>query len=123
MIIAIDFDGTIVEHKFPYIGRLKPNAVETITRLYHEGHKIIIWTCRTSQRNGNFPKDAKPTIFDVKEFLDENNIPYHTINNNIPEIAFQPSPKVYADIYIDDKQLGGIPNDWEDIYNLINPPF
>lgn len=114
MIIAIDFDGTIVEHQFPNIGPLRTNAKEVINRLYDEGHGIIIWTCRTSQNI--FPASTRPTVFDVKDFLDKEGIKYHTINNNIPELSFQPSPKVYADVYIDDRQLGGIPDDWEDIY-------
>ncbi len=116
MIIAIDFDGTIVEHKFPEIGPLKPNVKEVIHRLWDEGHKIIIWTCRTSQNT--FP-GKQSTIFDVRNFLDSEDIPHHTINHNIPENPFQPSPKVYADVYIDDRQLGGIPDDWEEIYQLL----
>ncbi len=116
MIIAIDFDGTIVEHEFPNIGPLKLNAKEVINHLIDEGHQIIIWTCRTTQNA--FP--GRPcTIFDVANFLVENGILFHTINNNAVGLNFQPSPKIYADIYIDDKQLGGIPDDWNDILEII----
>ena len=117
--LAIDFDGTIVEHKFPFIGEPKPNVVEVINRLYNEGHSIIIWTCRTSQNDFKDVPNSEPTIFDVYKFLGRHKIPFTTINHNDPKNPFQPSPKVYADIYIDDKQLGGIPDDWEEIYELI----
>jgi hypothetical protein len=117
-IIAIDFDGTIVEHEFPMIGELKEDAKEIIQLLKEEGHKIIIWTCRTSQHSFKHVEGSRPTVFDVKDFLDANEIPYDTINHNIPELGFQPAPKVYADFYIDDKNLGGfIP--WKEAYDLI----
>ena len=115
MIIAIDFDGTIVEHDFPEIGKLKPHAKEIINRLFEQGHKIIIWTCRSTQIH----KTPNSTIFAVKDFLLTNGIRFHTINNNYAGLGFQPSPKVYADLYIDDRQLGGIPDDWRQIYDMI----
>ena len=44
MIIAVDFDGTIVEHKYPYIGEEKPFAVETLKQMAADGHHLILWT-------------------------------------------------------------------------------
>lgn len=120
MIIAIDFDGTIVEHMWPEIGPLRTNAVEVIRRLNTEGHRILIWTCRTSQILDRIQLPSRSTVFHAKEFLDDHGIPYHAINNNDPRSDFQPSPKIYADLYIDDKQLGGLPDDWEDIYKMIH---
>ena len=117
MIIAIDFDGTIVEHEFPKIGPLKKNAKVVINRLFDEGHDIIIWTCRTIQ--DNFKGQFESTLLHVMTFLDREGIKYTSINNNSPNIDFQPWPKVYANIYIDDRQLGGIPDDWEEIYRII----
>ena len=46
MIIAIDFDGTIVEHKYPQMGRPIPFAIETLLQLQKENHKLILWTVR-----------------------------------------------------------------------------
>ena len=46
MIIAVDFDGTIVEHKYPAIGRELPFAIETLRKLQSERHKLILWTVR-----------------------------------------------------------------------------
>ena len=53
------------------------------------------------------------------EALKKYNIKYHKINENYPELGFNPFPKIFANIYIDDRQLGNISNDWNDIYKLI----
>jgi len=107
IIIAIDFDGTIIEHKFPDIGPLKLNAKEVINKLYEEGYYIIIWTCRGGSE-----------LLKVYDFMKNKGFLYHKINENRPfrELGFAPFPKIYADIYIDDKNLGSVPDDWEDIY-------
>jgi len=111
MIIAIDFDGTIVENKFPQIGALKPHAKEVINHLHDRlGAKIIIWSCRT----------LRPELNAATDFLKKNGIRYDAINVNY-FIPFPNHPKVYADIYIDDRQAGGLPNDWHDILKLIEP--
>ena len=46
MIIAVDFDGTIVEHRYPEIGRELPFAIETLKTLQREGHRLILWSVR-----------------------------------------------------------------------------
>ncbi len=46
MIIAVDFDGTIVEHAYPEIGKPIPFAIETLLQLQKDGHKLILWTVR-----------------------------------------------------------------------------
>ncbi len=110
MIIAIDFDGTIVDHIFPDIGDIKPNAKEVINRLFDEDHYIIIWTCRYE------PNDVRAMM----EYLAVQGIKYHALNQNCPNLDFSPRPKIYADVYIDDRNLGGIPENWEVIYQIIN---
>lgn len=93
MIIAVDFDGTIAEHEYPNIGALKPGAKETINKWYDAGHKIIIWTCRMN-------KEAE----EAKQFLIDNGINFHTLNENAnPSDEFNPEPKVFAHLYIDDR--------------------
>jgi len=90
MILAIDFDGTIVDHQYPEIGDLKPNAVETIQQWHNAGHQIIIWTCRHTDSD----------IIPMKEFLNENKIPYDAINDNVGiKSSWQPFPKILADIH------------------------
>ncbi len=46
MVIAVDFDGTIVEHEYPAIGRPIPFAIETLLQLQKDNHKLILWTVR-----------------------------------------------------------------------------
>ncbi len=105
MILAIDFDGTIVEHKYPQIGAEIPGACETIRDLYAAGHKIIIWTCRTLTL-------PEPGIHEMIGWLDGNGVPYHAINCNTFGAEFYSMPKIYADVYIDDKNFGGFPG-WD----------
>jgi hypothetical protein len=106
-IIAIDFDGTIVEDQFPEIGKLMPGAKEAINELYHSGDvTIIIWTCR----NGI-------NMLRAVEFLAREGIKYHYINQSCPDNVRKygsDTRKVYADIYIDDKGLGKLP-EWSEI--------
>ena len=105
MIIAIDFDGTIVEHKYPAIGKLKPKAKEVINKLVEKHHYIIIWTCRYIE------KDLK----EMFDFLIKNEIKFHNINMNNSNISFRPIPKIYADIYIDDKNIFCDKINWDKI--------
>jgi hypothetical protein len=79
--------------------------------LLNEGYKILIWTCRKDDR-----KDT------AANYLREQGVRFHAINENLPEvIEFWGSDtrKLSADIYVDDKQLGGLPDDWALIYELI----
>ena len=49
MIIAVDFDGTIVEHRYPRIGEEIPFAVETLKLLQQEKHRLILWSVREGE--------------------------------------------------------------------------
>lgn len=109
--LSIDYDDTIVFQDYPNAGIIKPKAKEVINRLYDEGHKIMIWTCRSHE-----------ALETAKEYLKECGVKYHVINENHPDLIERwqhDTRKMSADIYIDDKQLGGIPDDWELIYQLI----
>ena len=46
MVIAVDFDGTIVEHKYPHIGKEIPFAIATLKKLQAERHLLILWSVR-----------------------------------------------------------------------------
>ena len=110
LVLAIDFDGTIATLSFPEVGGLRKDAAPVIRRLYEQGHYIIINTCRSGKYEGM-----------AEDFLKENNIPYHYINSNLPELIVeykQDCRKISADYYIDDKCIIGLPS-WEDIYTII----
>ena len=113
MIIAVDFDGTIVEHKYPKIGREKPFAIDTLRRLASEGHKIILWT----SREGRLLEEAI-------RFCRERGLTFYAVNSDTPtgSLTFSDktaSTKLVADVYIDDRNLGGLP-DWGEIYEIVN---
>jgi histidinol phosphatase-like enzyme len=109
-IVAIDFDGTIVEHEFPEMGDLKPYAKEVINKLHEEGYYIIIWTCR-----------GEYGLIDAINFLKENEIHFDKINENAPYemICFKPSPKIFANFYVDDRNVGVKEINWKEIYKQI----
>jgi len=119
LIIAVDFDGTIVNHRFPRIGSLMPGAKDALNRLHDAGHKIIIWTCRNHTEPDHPDWDDAP-ISRVMWFLKNNGIPFDSINENHPDMGFWlQSRKIYADIYIDDKNIGGFPG-WGVVEDLID---
>lgn len=95
MKIAVDFDGTCVEHSFPNVGMSVPNAVEVLKELHEAGHKIFLFT----MRSGEYLEDA------VSWFV-KNNIPLSGIQSDPAQSKFTTSPKCYANIYIDDAAFG-----------------
>lgn len=101
MIIAIDFDGTIVEHKYPQIGKPVPGAFDIMKKWKGRGHKLILWTCRTEE-----------LLEEAVEFCRTKGLIFNAVNENIPNSVFTPWPKVYADLYIDDRNLCGS-MDWK----------
>ncbi|NDV47861.1 hypothetical protein D0T49_12470 [Paludibacter sp. 221] len=110
MVIAVDFDGTIVTHEYPLIGKEIPFAIDTLKRLQTEFHHLLIlWTVREGQE-----------LEDAVEFCRKRGLEFYAVNANYPEAALigEDSRKVNADLFIDDKNLGGIP-DWGVIYRMI----
>ena len=113
MIIAVDFDGTIVEHRYPSIGREKPGAIDTLKQLAKEGNRLILWTVREGE-----------LLDEAVAFCRVRGLDFFAVNSNVPQNdLFLPSAKsirgkVSADVYIDDRNLGGLP-DWDTIYEMI----
>ncbi len=107
MILAVDFDGTVVDHEYPKIGKLKTGAREALKAFKKKGHKIAIWTCRQGQEER-----------DVREFLIEHDVPFDSINTAVPG-ADLGTRKIYADVYIDDKGIR-FEDNWEEIKKFIN---
>ena len=109
MIIAVDFDGTIVENKYPDIGKEKPFAIQTLRTLQQEGNRLILFTSREGEE-----LDA------AVKFCHDRGLDFYAANSNQPADALfkRQTAKVIADLYIDDRNLGGIP-DWTTIYEVI----
>ena len=109
LIIAIDFDGTIVEDAFPKIGAPMLFAFETIKKLQQEGHRLILWTYRSGSK-----------LEEAVTFCKENGIDFYAVNKNYPEEIFDGkiSRKIHADLFVDDRNLGGFPG-WTEVYKQI----
>lgn len=96
--IAVDFDGTIVENVFPDVGIPVPGAIKWMKKWISEGHRVILWTCRNDIGEGeNYLSEA------VK-YCQDNGVEFFQVNTN-PQTWTQ-SPKIYANVYIDDKAIG-----------------
>lgn len=114
MIIAVDFDGTIVEHKYPVIGKEIPFATATLRQLMKDGHKLILW----SVREGDLLQEAV-------DWCEERGVRFYAVNADLDEDGADKagskhfSRKVKAHMFIDDRNLGGLP-DWGTIYKMIS---
>lgn len=105
-IIAVDFDGTIVEDRYPKIGKPMPFAIETLQLLQKDGHRLVLWTVRKGR-----------TLEEAIEFCRKFEIEFYAVNQNF-EGEENPGGKLNADIFIDDRNIGGLPQ-WGEIYQMI----
>lgn len=111
MIIAVDFDGTIVEHAYPKIGKEIPFAIDSLKLLHQEGFRLILWT----SRHGELLEEAVA-------YCRKRGVEFYAVNKNMPEEDYDPSTigrKIVADLYIDDRNYGGLPG-WGEIYQQLS---
>ena len=112
MTIAVDFDGTIVTHKYPEIGEELPFAVQTLRMLIAEHHKLILWSVREGE-----------LLDEAVDWCRERGIEFYAINRDYPEETWTNndhfSRKLKVDLFIDDRNLGGLP-DWGTIYRMVH---
>ena len=111
MTIAVDFDGTIVTHEYPKIGKELPFATDTLKLLIKEGHKLILWSVRENE-----------LLDEAVEWCRERGVEFYAVNRDYPEETTENnnhfSRKLKVDIFIDDRNIGGLP-DWGTIYNMV----
>jgi len=113
LIIAIDFDNTIsvTDMSNAKILGIREGAVEYINKLHDDGHYLILFTCREGEN-----------LFKAEKFCKENNIKIDRVNANCPwhfDKYMHDCRKIFADIYIDDSGILGIPS-WKEIYEIIS---
>ncbi|MFO7999650.1 MAG: hydrolase [Marinilabilia sp.] len=110
MVIAVDFDGTIVEHRYPEIGKEKLFAFETLKAFQEQGHLLVLWTFRTGDE-----------LEAAVEFCRQNGLEFYAVNKSFPEEEFDGtmSRKISADVFIDDRNVGGFPG-WGEIYQMLS---
>lgn len=110
MTIAVDFDGTIVEHRYPEIGREVPFATDTLKMLIKEGHRLILWSVREGK-----------LLDEAVEWCRDRGVEFYAVNKDYPEEGREDrnySRKLKVEMFIDDRNVGGLP-DWGVIYKMI----
>lgn len=107
--IAVDFDGTIVTNAYPDIGKPLLFAFETLKKLQNEGHTLILWTYRSGLK-----------LEEAVAFCKKNGITFYAVNKSYPEEEMSPniSRKINADVFIDDRNIGGMMG-WGEIYHTL----
>ncbi|MBQ2435672.1 MAG: hypothetical protein II269_06025 [Bacteroidaceae bacterium] len=111
MTIAVDFDGTIVEHRYPEIGREIPFATDTLKMLIKEGHRLILWSVREGK-----------LLDEAVEWCRERGVEFYSVNKDYPEETIEDknySRKLKVGMFIDDRNVGGLP-DWGIIYKMVS---
>lgn len=112
MKIAVDFDGTIVEHRYPEIGKPVLFAFDALKELQKRGHKLILWTYRTGKE-----------LEEAVEFCRKNGVEFYAVNKSFPEEKCTPennNRKIDAELFIDDRNLGGFPG-WAKVLQELHP--
>ncbi|MBQ0768103.1 MAG: hydrolase [Bizionia sp.] len=109
LIIAVDFDGTIVEDGYPGIGAPRLFVFETLQRLQNDGHRLILWTYRSGKK-----------LEEAVTFCSENGITFYAVNKSYPEEVYTNavSRKINADLFIDDRNIGGVLG-WGEVYQML----
>jgi hydroxymethylpyrimidine pyrophosphatase-like HAD family hydrolase len=110
-IIAVDFDGTVVEHKYPEIGKEMLFAFSTLKALQQKGHKLILWTIRTGK-----------LLDEAVAYCKQNGVEFYAVNKNYPEEILDESTsrKLNVDIFIDDRNVGGFVG-WSEVWQMLHP--
>ena len=109
--IAVDFDGTIVEHQYPEIGKEKLFAFEALREMQKKGFKLILWTVRSGEK-----------LEEAIKFCRNKGVEFYAVNKNYPEEVIDEdfTRKLEVDIYIDDRNIGGFPG-WSAVWQMLNP--
>ncbi len=100
MYICVDFDGTVVDHRYPEIGKPVPGALTWLKRLQLHGARIILYTMRSDgPKSGN-------TLTEAADYMESGGIKLYGVNRNPDQDDWTSSPKAYGDVYIDDSAIG-----------------
>jgi hydroxymethylpyrimidine pyrophosphatase-like HAD family hydrolase len=110
-IIAVDFDGTIVENNYPKIGKEMKFAFTVIAALQGKGHRLILWTVREGK-----------LLADAVDYCKKNGVAFYAINENYEGERQKEtySRKLNADLFIDDRNIGGFIG-WPEVWQMLYP--
>ncbi|HET8860996.1 BT0820 family HAD-type phosphatase [Marivirga sp.] len=109
MKIAVDFDGTIVEDRYPGIGKPQLFAFETLKALQQQQHQLILWTVREGK-----------SLQEAVEFCKKHGVEFYAVNKNFPEeeLELGQSRKLNVDYFVDDRNVGGFLG-WSKVWELL----
>ena len=96
-IIAVDFDGTLCENKYPEIGEPNMELIDFLMNCQLNGDKVILWTCRNEEQ-------TKAAV----DWCSEKGLVFDAVNENLPEIITEfggDTRKIFANVYIDDRNV------------------
>jgi hypothetical protein len=96
-IIAVDFDGTLCESKWPEIGAPNDELIHYLKGEKRHGSKLILWTNRV----GNLLNNAI-------DWCRERDLEFDAVNANLPEAVAlykNDTRKIFAHKYIDDRAM------------------
>ena len=97
LVIAVDFDGTLCENKYPDIGEPIQPIIDFCKNMKADGHKLILWTCR----EGELLAKAIVWCFEHRLFFDAYN---ENLKERIEQYGTDPR-KIGADFYMDDRNI------------------
>lgn len=93
--VAVDFDGTCVDHCYPDVGDDVPYAKEVLRRLVQLGAQLVLFTMRSGKE-----------LDDAVQWFSDREIELFGINHNPTQSRWTDSPKAYAHVYVDDAAFG-----------------
>ena len=100
MYICVDFDGTVVDHRYPDIGAPVPGAIPWLLRLQQHGARLILYTMRSNNmETGDLLRKAV-------HYMEANGVRLYGVNRNPDQDDWTSSPKAYCDVYVDDSAIG-----------------
>jgi len=94
-IVGVDFDGTLVEHEYPRIGREVDGAFQWLHKLQDANVKLMLWTMRDNQ-----------TLTEAVMYCATRGITFWGVNTNPEQAGWTSSTKQFAHLYIDDAAAG-----------------
>ena len=104
MIIAVDYDHTLDFAGWPNVGNLDMDRVNKLIECKKNGHQLILWTCRSGKE-----------LDDAVNLLKENGLEFDAVNKNVKQYAHFESPKIVANVYIDDAAFNADRFDWNSL--------
>lgn len=101
LVIAVDFDATLVEYEFPEIGAPLPGAFSWVRRWQSAGARVALWTVRSDA-----PAGKRPVLSEAVAFCRANGFEPWAVNENPGQAGWSGSPKMHADVFVDDAAFG-----------------